>query len=153
MDGQLLPLARAGILGCDLMVPRFVLDEVQGFADSPTRPVAAAPARAGDARGARATKVRCACSCSTTKCPSYVEVDAKLVALAKRLQLRLLTNDGPLARIAEMQGVPTCNLRRLAYEICARRRPGRLRARRAHARGQGARARASATSTTVRWSS
>ena len=56
--------------------------------------------------------------------PDYVEVDAKLIALAKRLQLRLLTNDGPLARNAEMQGVQTCNLRRLAYEISPVVMPG-----------------------------
>src|SRR5207244_12152059 len=34
MDGQLLPLTRAGVLSGDLMVARFVLDEVQGFADA-----------------------------------------------------------------------------------------------------------------------
>ena len=34
MDGQLLPIARAGLLGSDLLVARFVLDELQGFADS-----------------------------------------------------------------------------------------------------------------------
>ena len=85
--------------------------------------------------------------------PDYDEVDAKLVALARRLQLRLLTNDGPLARNAEMQGVPTCNLRRLAQELSPVVDARRLRARRAHARRQGDRARASAISTTVRWSS
>ena len=34
MDGQLVALARAGVVGGDLMVARFVLDELQGFADS-----------------------------------------------------------------------------------------------------------------------
>ena len=52
------------------------------------------------------------------------QVDAKLVALARRLQLRLLTNDGPLARNAELQGVPTCNLRRLAQELAPAIVPG-----------------------------
>jgi hypothetical protein len=51
-------------------------------------------------------------------------VDAKLVALARRLQLRLLTNDGPLARNAELQGVPTCNLRKLAQELAPAVVPG-----------------------------
>src|SRR4051794_21617171 len=35
MDGQLLPLSRAGVLSGEVMVARFVLDELQGFADSP----------------------------------------------------------------------------------------------------------------------
>ena len=38
--------------------------------------------------------------------PEIDEVDAKLVALARRLQLRLLTNDINLAKVAELQGVP-----------------------------------------------
>jgi uncharacterized protein YacL len=49
--------------------------------------------------------------------PEHAAVDTKLVALAKRLQLRLLTNDQPLSRIADVQGVPTCNIRRLAIEL------------------------------------
>jgi uncharacterized protein YacL len=117
MDGQLLPLARAGLLGSDLLVPRFVLDEVQGFADA-----------ADDHRRRRARRglemleslreegpVRL--FVLDDELPDYAEVDAKLVALARRLQLRLLTNDVPLARNAELQGVPTCNLRRLARDI------------------------------------
>ena len=60
--------------------------------------------------------------------PEHDAVDAKLVALAKRLQLRLLTNDQPLARIAEVQGVPTCNVRRLAARLVARDRARRFRA-------------------------
>src|SRR6185295_2024361 len=56
--------------------------------------------------------------------PEHVEVDAKLIALARRLQLRLLTNDGPLARNAQIQGVPTTNLRKLAQELTPSIGPG-----------------------------
>jgi uncharacterized protein YacL len=56
--------------------------------------------------------------------PEIPEVDAKLIALARRLQLRLLTNDGPLARNAEIQGVPTTNLRKLAQELTPSIGPG-----------------------------
>jgi len=41
MDGQLLALARAGVVGGDLMVARFVLDELQALRTRPTRRVAA----------------------------------------------------------------------------------------------------------------
>jgi uncharacterized protein YacL len=117
MDGQLIALARAGVVSGDLMVARFVLDELQGFADSPddTR-------RRRARRGLESLEVleRDGVSRVFILDDEVVEhdaVDAKLVALAKRLQLRLLTNDGPLARSAELQGVPTCNLRRLAQEL------------------------------------
>src|SRR5436190_3117566 len=117
MDGQLVALARAGVVGGDLMVARFVLDELQGFADS-----------ADDTRRRRARRGLESLEVLERENVTRVfilddevvehdAVDAKLVALAKRLQLRLLTNDGPLARSAELQGVPTCNLRRLAQEL------------------------------------
>jgi uncharacterized protein YacL len=51
--------------------------------------------------------------------PEAAEVDAKLVALAQRLELRLLTADAPLAQVAELRGVPTLNLRRLAADLTA----------------------------------
>ena len=124
MDGQLLALARAGVVGGDLMVARFVLDELQGFADSSddTR-------RRRARRGLESLQVleREGVSRVFVLDDEVVEhdaVDAKLVALARRLQLRLLTNDGPLARNAELQGVPTCNLRRLAQELAPAIVPG-----------------------------
>ena len=131
------PLARGGVLGGDLMVARFVLDEVQGFADAPD-----------DVKRRRARRgletLECLQREGTVRVfvlddevPEHAEVDAKLIALARRLQLRLLTNDGPLARNAELQGVPTCNLRRLAQELTPDDRARRLRARGAHARRQG----------------
>jgi uncharacterized protein YacL len=124
MDGQLLQLVRAGIVSSDLMVPRFVLDELQGFADAPD-----------DARRRRARQgletlevlrkdgpVRL--FVLEDEVPELAAVDAKLASLAKRLQLRLLTNDSALAHVAEVQGVPTCNLRRLAVDLSPTVLPG-----------------------------
>jgi uncharacterized protein YacL len=124
MDGQLLALARAGVVGGDLMVARFVLDELQGFADS-----ADDTRRRRARRGLESLEVleREGVTRVFVLDDEVVEhdaVDAKLVALARRLQLRLLTNDGPLARSAELQGVPTCNLRRLAQELSPSIVPG-----------------------------
>ena len=53
--------------------------------------------------------------------PEVDEVDAKLVALARRLQVRLLTNDINLAKVAELQGVPAIIPRRLAADLDPRR--------------------------------
>jgi uncharacterized protein YacL len=124
MDGQLLRLAHAGILSTDLLVPRFVLDELQGFADA-----------ADDTRRRRARHglemletlqrdgpVRM--YVLDDEVPEHDAVDSKLVSLAKRLAMRLLTNDGALAHVAEIQGVPTCNLRRLALDLAPKIVPG-----------------------------
>jgi uncharacterized protein YacL len=126
MDGQLLGLARAGLLGGDLMVPGFVLTEVQGFADSAD---AARSRRAH--RGLETLEVikrdgPVRVFVLDDEVPELAEVDAKLAALARRLELRLLTNDSALARVAELQGVATCNLRRLAIELAPAIVPGDL---------------------------
>jgi uncharacterized protein YacL len=116
MDGQLLPLSRSGLFRDDLLVPAFVLDELQGMAD------------AGDERSRRARRGLEILEVLRREAPNRVyvlddevpeieEVDAKLLALAKRLQLRLLTNDINLAKVAELQGVPAIIPRRLAADL------------------------------------
>lgn len=116
MDGQLLPLSRSGLFRDDLLVPHFVLDELQGMAD------------AEDERSRRARRGLEILEVLKREAPSRVyviddevpeidEVDAKLVALARRLQLRLLTNDVNLAKVAELQGVPAIIPRRLAADL------------------------------------
>jgi uncharacterized protein YacL len=124
MDGQLLALARAGVLGADLMVARFVLDEVQGFADSNDEQRRRRANRGLESLEALQREGNVRVFVLDDEVPEHAEVDAKLVALARRLELRLLTNDGPLARNAEIQGVPTCNLRRLAQELAPAVVPG-----------------------------
>ncbi|HEY7137647.1 MAG TPA: PIN domain-containing protein [Acidimicrobiia bacterium] len=117
MDGKLLALVMSGVVSDDLMVPRFVLDELQGLAD------AAEPTRKRRARRGlemldlirREAPVRV--YVLDDEMPAIEAVDAKLVALAKRLHLRLLTTDTNLVRVADVQGVATCNLRRLATEL------------------------------------
>ncbi len=124
MDGQLLPLTRAGVVGGDLMVARFVLDEVQGFADSSDDSKRRRARRGLETLDALRTEGCARVFVLDDEVPEHREVDAKLIALARRLQLRLLTNDGPLARSAEMQGVPTCNLRKLSQELAPSLGPG-----------------------------
>jgi uncharacterized protein YacL len=124
MDGQLMALARAGVIGGDLMVARFVLDELQGFADSPDETRRRRARRGLDALEVLERENVARVYVLDDEVVEYDAVDAKLVALARRLQLRLLTNDGPLARNAELQGVPTCNLRRLAQELAPAVVPG-----------------------------
>ncbi len=126
MDGQLLTLARSGLLGEDLMVPRFVLDEMQGMADARDGTRSRRAQRGLETleslRGDRIMRVYVL----DDEVPELAEVDTKLVALARRLELRLLTNDAPLAHVAEIQGVPTTNLRRLGVDLAPAVLPGDL---------------------------
>src|SRR5262249_26196054 len=111
MDGQLLGLARAGLLGGDLMVPRFVLSEVQGFADGADDSKARRAHRGLEALEVIKRDGPVRVYVLDDEVPEHADVDAKLAALARRLELRLLTNDAALGRIAELQGVVTVNLR------------------------------------------
>jgi uncharacterized protein YacL len=113
IDGRLLSLAKSGFLRDPLLIPPFVLDEIQGIADAQD------PQRRR--RGRRALEVLEAVKqlpgmevhVLDDEVPEHTEVDAKLVALAKRLRVRLLTLDEPLQRIAELQGVRCLSLRHL----------------------------------------
>lgn len=124
MDGQLLTLARTGLLGADLLVPRFVLDELQGFADARDAARSRRARRGLEALDVLRREGSMRVYVLDDELPEYAEVDAKLIALARRLQLRLLTNDAALARNAAVQGVPTCNLRRLGTDLAPTMVPG-----------------------------
>lgn len=117
MDGQLLVLARAGLMPGDLLVPRFVLDELQGLADARDDPRARRAQRGLESldlmRRDSDTRVRVL----DDEVPEVRDVDAKLAQLGRRLQVQLMTTDANLARVAEVQGVRTVNLRRLIADL------------------------------------
>lgn len=117
MDGQLPGLARAGLLDRDLLVPRFVLDELQGFADAREGAQARRARRGLEALEALRREGPVRVRVLDDEVPEHHEVDAKLVALARRLQIRLLTCDVNLQRVAEVQGVQVLNLRTLAADL------------------------------------
>jgi len=117
IDGRVADLAEAGFLDGALVVPQFVVRELQRLADS------------GDAvrrnRGRRGFEVleRLRTSAAVTltildaDVPGVAEVDAKLVALARERGARLLTNDAALGRSAGLAGVSTGSLHELALAL------------------------------------
>lgn len=114
IDGRLLSLARAGFLRDALLLPRFVLDELQTIADAQD-PVRRRRGRAGlELLEALRHFPGMEVHVLDDELPEYDEVDAKLVALAKRLGVRLLTVDSALQKVAEVQGVPCLSLHRLS---------------------------------------
>src|SRR5438477_8876354 len=126
IDGRLRAVTTAGFLRGALLVPRFVLDELQGIAD------AAEPARRR--RGRRGLEIldglqgdpRVSLHVVDDEVPEFDEVDAKLVALARRLDVGLLTTDFNLQRVAELQGVTVLNLNRLAESLRPVHVPGEV---------------------------
>ena len=114
IDGRLLAVARAGFLHCALLVPRFVLDELQSIADAQD-PVRRRRGQRGlDLLSALQSESDLDVHILDDEVVEIEEVDAKLVALARRLEVGLLTVDANLQRVAELQGVRCLNLHRLA---------------------------------------
>jgi uncharacterized protein YacL len=114
IDGRLLTVARAGFLTGVLLVPRFVLDELQSIADAQDPLRRRKGQRGLDLLAALQEMPGSDVHVLDDEVTEYDEVDAKLVALARRLEVRLLTVDTNLQRVAELQGVHCLNLHRLA---------------------------------------
>ena len=114
IDGRLLAVARAGFISGPLLVPRFMLDELQSIADAQDIGRRRRGRRGLDLLEALQRQDSIEVSIVDDEMPEHDDVDAKLVGLAKRLKVGLITVDTPLQRVAELQGVRCLNLHRLA---------------------------------------
>jgi uncharacterized protein YacL len=113
IDGRLLGIARAGFLPGVLLVPPFVLDELQTIADAQDPIRRRRGQRALDLLAVLQELPHSEVHVLDDEVVEHDDVDAKLVALARRLEVPLLTVDGNLQRVAELQGVHCLNLQRL----------------------------------------
>ncbi len=124
IDGRIAEIVESGFLYGTLVVPRFVLDEVQKIADSPDT------LRRNRGRRGLEILMRMQKDSPTPvlivddDVPEVAEVDAKLVALAKRYSRAVLTNDFNLNRVAELQGVRVLNINSLANAVKPALLPG-----------------------------
>ncbi|MHB1787494.1 MAG: hypothetical protein ACYCS7_15425 [Acidimicrobiales bacterium] len=109
IDGRVLPLVRTGLLKGDLLVPCFVLDELQGIADG-ADPVRRRRGRRGlDLLDYLKTYPGVEVHVLDDEVPEHAEVDAKLVSLGRRIGCGIVTVDQPLQKVAELQGVSCLN--------------------------------------------
>ena len=124
IDGRIADVARTGFLPGAMVVPSFVLNELQHIADS------------GDGlrrqRGRRGLDIlnrlqkdnTIAFRISDLDVEGVRNVDDKLVILARQLRAPILTNDYNLNRVAELQGVTVLNINELANAVKAIYIPG-----------------------------
>ncbi len=117
IDGRIAEIVESGFIYGTLVVPRFVLDELQHIADSSDT------LRRNRGRRGLEILARMQKEPSTPveivedDFPDVPEVDAKLVALARTLSRVILTNDFNLNRVAELQGVRVMNINSLANAV------------------------------------
>lgn len=124
IDGRIADISRTGFIEGDMLVPRFVLNELQHIADS-----ADALRRRRGRRGLEMLRRLQSDSVTPvrvidTDVDEVREVDDKLVLLAKRLTCPIVTNDYNLNRVAQLQGVRVLNINELANAVKALFLPG-----------------------------
>lgn len=117
IDGRIADMVELGFIGGPMVVPQFVLNEVQGIADS-TDPLKRARGRRGlgileRLQALEGIEVRI----TDHDFPRVKEVDGKIVALAKSTGATVVTNDFNLSKVAELQGVRTLNVHQLAHAL------------------------------------
>ena len=126
IDGRIADIARTGFLRDTLLVPNFILFELQHIADS------ADPMRRN--RGRRGLEILSELQNETIirtevrelDVSEAREADTKLVALARHLRCPIMTNDYNLNRVAEIQGVTVLNVNDLANAVKAVFLPGEV---------------------------
>ncbi|HEV2438127.1 MAG TPA: PIN domain-containing protein [Verrucomicrobiae bacterium] len=114
IDGRIADLIEARFLEGLIVVPRFVLREIQQIADS-SDPIKRARGRRGLEmlnRIQRSTGIEV--RIHDGDFPEEKDVDSKLVRLARNLNARLFTNDYNLAKVAELQKIHYVNLHEVA---------------------------------------
>lgn len=117
LDGRVRELCGSGFLSCSLIVPRFVLDELQRLADSGDSTKRETGRRGLDLLAEMQQQPKLTVTLyenAGDNDASETAVDTKLVQLAQLLHARLLTNDLGLSKIARLQNVTVLNLNELA---------------------------------------
>lgn len=117
IDGRVGDIAKTGFLPGTLLIPRFVLNELQYIADSPDG-LRRARGRRGMETIAELQKLpNVMTRVSDIDVEGMREVDDKLVVLARQMKCPILTNDYNLNRVAELQGVTILNINELSNAV------------------------------------
>jgi len=120
IDGRVADIAETRILDGELIVPRFVLAELQAIADSDDKLKRNRGRRGLDILNRLQSSGKIEVQILDAHIPAVDEigdVDNKLVALAKHLDGRVVTNDYNLNKIAQLRGVDVININDLSNAL------------------------------------
>lgn len=126
IDGRIADIADTGFLEGNLIVPRFVLDELQYVADSADSLKRARGRRGLDILNRMQRSSGIYIDVVDHDFPKIKGVDSKLVALAKKTNGKIITNDFNLNKVAELQGIKILNVNELANALKPVVLPGEL---------------------------
>ncbi len=117
IDGRIADLAQTGFLEGVCILPLFVLKELQHIADSSDSIKRVRGRRGLDILQRIQKMVEMDVRIVDDDFPLIRDVDSKIVALAKRMSAKVITNDFNLNKVAELQGVPVLNINQLCNAL------------------------------------
>jgi uncharacterized protein YacL len=117
IDGRIAEIVESGFIFGTLVIPRFVLDELQHIADSSDTLRRNRGRRGLEILNRMQKEPGTPVEIVEDNVPSESEVDGKIVALARARSGVILTNDFNLNRVAELQGVRVMNINSLANAV------------------------------------
>jgi uncharacterized protein YacL len=114
IDGRIADIAETGFMEGTLLVPQFILEELQYIADSPDDLRRSRGRRGLDILKRLQQQNPLRVEFLEDEVPKAAGVDSKLVALALKLRAKIVTNDFNLHKVAELQGLEVLNINQLA---------------------------------------
>jgi uncharacterized protein YacL len=117
IDGRIADICETGFLDGTLVVPQFVLKELQLVADSSDQMKRNRGRRGLDILQKIQKMARVEVTVSDVDFPDVREVDLKLIELARTLQGKIVTNDFNLNKVAQLRGVEVLNINELANSL------------------------------------
>jgi uncharacterized protein YacL len=119
IDGRIADVVETHLFDGQLIMPKFVISELQGIADSSDRMRRGRGRRGLDVLNRLRSNTEIELVIFDRELPEFAgqPVDLKLVALTKHLQGKLVTNDYNLNKVARVQGVPVINLNDVANAL------------------------------------
>ncbi len=126
IDGRITDICKTHFLSGKLILPRFVLKELQLISDS-SDPLKRARGRRGlDVLNKIKTNPNIQVKINEMDFPEFNTVDAKLVKMGQVMNAKVFTNDFNLNKVAELQGVKVLNINELANALKPIVMPGEL---------------------------
>ena len=117
IDGRIADVAETGFLGGTLVIPQFVLTELQQVADSPDSSKRQRGRRGLDMLQRLRNNSKLDVQIVETDFPQVKEVDLKLIELGKQLEAVIVTNDFNLNKVSQLRGVEVLNINELANAL------------------------------------
>jgi len=117
IDGRIADVAETGFLGGTLIIPQFILRELQQVADSPDSSKRQRGRRGLDMLQRLRNNSKLDIQIVETDFPAVKEVDLKLIELGKQLEAVIVTNDFNLNKVSQLRGVSVLNINELANAL------------------------------------